>query len=116
MLAVGGRVLPHFEDSYVCMSTGFGGGVGGSHEELCGAFSAGVMIIGGLTGRSKVEEDSERCYALVSEYRRRFHARWKTLTCNPIRDWAKGPQGPAGGCAYVVAQSALVLLDLLESV
>ena len=113
MLAVGEQMLPEMPPLCVRMTTGFGGGVGGSREELCGAFSAGVMIIGGLYGRTTLQEDTTHCYDLVKEWRRRFFGRWQTMICNPIRDWAKGPHGPAGGCAYTVAESARLLLDLL---
>jgi len=114
MLAVGERLLSEMTPLCVRMTTGFGGGVGGSREELCGAFSAGAMIIGGLYGRTQAHEDSQKAYDLVKELRRRFQARWQTLTCAPIRDWAKGPAGPAGGCAFVVAESARLLLALLD--
>jgi len=114
MLAVGGHLLAPLDPMAVRMTTGFGGGVGGAREELCGAFSAGVMILGGLYGRADTEADSRKAYDMVKEWRQRFARRWQTMTCKPIRDWAKGPQGPAGGCAVVVADSARVFLDLLS--
>jgi len=112
MFAVGEQIFPEFHSRYVCMTTPFGGGIGGTHEELCGAFTAGLMLIGGLRGRSSLEEDDAPAYALAKEYRRRFAERWGTLTCNPIRDWAKGPAGP-GGCGPVVAEAARIVFDLL---
>jgi hypothetical protein len=97
------------------MTTPLGGGVGGTHEELCGVFTAGLLIIGALHGRSSVQEnDSSQAYALAKEYRARFSDRWGTLTCDPIREWAKGPAGP-GSCAFVAQETALILLDLLEA-
>jgi C_GCAxxG_C_C family probable redox protein len=113
MLAVGEHLLSEFQARYVCMATPFGGGVGGTHEELCGAFTSGLMVIGARRGRAVVQEDDRAAYALAVEYRRWFAERWGTLTCGPIRDWAKGATGP-GGCGPVVAEAARILLDLLQ--
>ena len=33
-------------------TSGFGGGIGGSNEELCGAFTGGVVALGYLLGRT----------------------------------------------------------------
>jgi len=114
VLAVGGPLLSPLDPMCVRMSTGFGGGVGGSRDELCGAFSAGVMILGGLYGRTTAQEDSEKVYAVVKEWRRRFLERWQTATCRPIRDWAKGPAGPTAGCGFVVADSARLFFAMLD--
>jgi len=51
MLAVGGHVLGNLDPRFVRMATGFAGGVGESKQEMCGALSAGVMLIGALYGR-----------------------------------------------------------------
>ncbi len=51
MIAVGEHILGPLEDREIRMTTAFAGGVGGTTLENCGAFSAGVMIIGGLYGR-----------------------------------------------------------------
>ena len=37
------------EKQAMAMAGGFGGGVGGSHAELCGAVSGGVLVLGLLT-------------------------------------------------------------------
>ena len=47
MLAVGGHVLGDLEPQCVRMATGFGGGVGGTHQEMCGALSGGVLAEAG---------------------------------------------------------------------
>ncbi len=54
------------------MATGLAGGVGGTHQELCGALSAGVLLIGALYGRLTPDEDDGPCYDLASRYRERF--------------------------------------------
>jgi C_GCAxxG_C_C family probable redox protein len=114
MLAVGGHLIEDMHPRCVCMSTPFGGGIGGSHEELCGAFTAGLMIIGALHGRSDLAGDDTAAYSLAKEFRLRFRDEWGTLICDSIRDWAKGPLGP-GGCAGVVSRSAELLMELLQT-
>jgi C_GCAxxG_C_C family probable redox protein len=113
MLAVGGHLIPDLEPRAVCMSTPFGGGIASTRQELCGAFSAGVMVIGALHGRSDLSASDARAYALAKEFRQSFLDRWETVICDPIRDWARSPAGP-GTCAAVVSEAALLLLDLLE--
>ena len=42
----------------VCMMSGFGGGVGGTRDNLCGAITGGVAAIGLLHGRPNPPEGS----------------------------------------------------------
>ena len=67
-----------------CMafSGGFGGGVGGSHDELCGAISGGVMALSllhpHLDGTNK---DTKRdLYKITKEFRRRYQETFNGLT------------------------------------
>lgn len=53
---------------------GFGGGIGGSHEELCGAVSGGVLVLS-LANPHQDGADTEAkkaVYAKTKEFRRRF--------------------------------------------
>ena len=112
MLAVGGRVLGHLDPRIVRMTTGFAGGVGGSKQEMCGALSAGVMIIGALHGRSSPEEDSEPARQLATRYRERFAAELGTTRCGPLYEQVHAPGG-SGSCSVVVERAARILLELL---
>ncbi len=53
---------------------GFGGGVGGSHEELCGAVSGGVLILSLCFphAQGSDQEAKRNIYRIVREFRRRF--------------------------------------------
>jgi len=112
MLAVGEYMFEDFNDRFVCISTGFGGGVAGTREELCGALSAGVMVIGGVHGRSAPGEDQSRAYEIAKDFRQKFISRWGASACRPIRDWAQSPEGP-GNCRCVVEESTRLLVDVL---
>ena len=53
MLAVGEHWLGQVDDRVRRMVTGLGGGVGGTQQEMCGALSGGVLLIGALYGRTR---------------------------------------------------------------
>lgn len=113
MLAVGGQVLNELHPQWVGMTTGFAGGVGGTHQELCGALSGGIMVIGGLHGRCSLEEGDRRCLELARSYRERFLTELGQTCCGPLREWVHGPDGP-GSCSVVAERAARILLDLLS--
>ncbi len=112
MLAVGGRVLGNLDPRTVRMTTGFAGGVGGSKQEMCGALSAGVMLIGALYGRNSLEEEDGPARQLATRYRERFAADLGTTHCSPLYEWVHAPDGP-GSCSVVVERAARILLGLL---
>ena len=66
MLAVGENYLGELNDKEIQMTSGFAGGIGGSYFNNCGAFSAGVMIIGALYGRRSTDQDDQVCRDLAS--------------------------------------------------
>ena len=41
--------------------------VGGTHEELCGAFTGGLMVIGVLHGRISAKENDDYCQQLADK-------------------------------------------------
>jgi C_GCAxxG_C_C family probable redox protein len=112
MLAVGGHVLGNLDPRIVRMATGFAGGVGGSKQEMCGALSAGVMIIGALYGRSSLEEDDLLAQRLTTCYQERFAAELGTTRCGPLYEQVHAPGG-LGSCSVVVERATRILLGLL---
>ena len=65
---------------------GFGGGVGGSHEELCGAVSGGLLVLGLLYPHTKGtnREGKRAIHQMAKEFRERFgrafgHTRYSNL-------------------------------------
>jgi C_GCAxxG_C_C family probable redox protein len=113
MLAVGGHLWDDLDDRSVRMTTGFAGGVGGSHRELCGALSGGVMVIGGLHGRSSVDGDDSQALGMTSCYQKRFLAEFGEARCDRLRERVQAPGG-VGSCAVVVERAARMLLELVD--
>ena len=113
MIAVGEHLLGSVHDREIMMSTWFAGGIGSTYEDNCGVFSAGVMLIGSMYGRTTAEQDDEDCQALVAEYRTRFKARFETLTCSELReeDYGSGRKEP---CSTLVERASQILLDVIH--
>jgi C_GCAxxG_C_C family probable redox protein len=95
------------------MTLGLGGGVGGSHEELCGALSGGVLMIGALYGRTSVDEDDDECYRRVCLYRDRFLEHFGTTRCFDLRESGFGSEG-LWPCAALVEQATRILWQVLS--
>ena len=115
LLAVGEHVLKDLDPQCARMATGLAGGVGETQQEMCGALSGGVLVIGGLLGRVALNEDDQPALALVARYRERFLARFGHTQCAPLREAVHSPGG-LGSCAVLVEQAAMILLELLAEV
>jgi C_GCAxxG_C_C family probable redox protein len=113
MLAVGEHYLGELSDREFRMSSAFAGGIGGSYLNNCGAFSAGIMIIGVLYGRSKDKEDDEVCQSLAAKYHEKFKESFETVNCGQLREEKYG-SGGAEPCSVLVERAAQILIDLLD--
>ena len=65
---------------------GFGGGVGGSHAELCGAVSGGVLVLSLLHPHTDGADRAGKAavYALTKEFRRRFEEVFGLTRCGGL--------------------------------
>lgn len=115
LLVVGEHVLGGLEPQCARMATGFAGGVGDTQQEMCGALSSGVMVIGGLFGRESLAEDDRPALDLATRYRRRFLEKLGAVQCASLREMVHAPGG-LGSCAVLVERAAMILLDLLGQV
>ena len=74
------------EREALAVSVGFGGGMGGSHQEVCGAISGGVMALSILYPH--VEENDaatkRRIYSITQEFRTRFRERFGQTVCGDL--------------------------------
>jgi C_GCAxxG_C_C family probable redox protein len=93
-------------------ASGFGGGIGGSVEELCGAFTGGVIALGCLLGREDPGEDMKDCGTLIKKFKGRFRDTFGALNCPVILE-NFGQDGNQGGCLKLTAQATVILAGLL---
>ena len=105
--------MNHWHPQHVRMATAFGGGVGGTHDELCGALSGGILVIGGLHGRVTSQEDDDLAYELAKRYRSRFLEAFGDTKCAPLRAGVKAPGG-LDSCAQLVERATSILLAILD--
>jgi len=109
---VGEYLLGHVDDRVRRMATGLAGGVGGTHEELCGALSSGAMLIGALYGRTRPDQDNELCYELATRYRDLFIQALGTTRCCELRAQGYGSDGTIP-CSVLVEKAANIFLGIL---
>ena len=113
MLAVGEYLLGQVDDQFLRIATGLGGGLGGTHQELCGALTGGVLLIGALYGRTKPDEDNSLCKELTTLYRERFAQELGSTNCGVLRESGYGSEGSTP-CSVLVERAVHVLLDTLN--
>jgi len=112
VLAVGGRLWGQVDEQVCRMASGLSGGVGGTHEELCGALSGGALIIGAIHGRTRPDEDDSLCKSLVASYRERFAQEFGSTCCQALRESGYGSDGTTP-CSVLVEQATRILLETL---
>jgi C_GCAxxG_C_C family probable redox protein len=113
VLAVGEQLLPRWSIDYVRVGTGFAGGVGESQQEMCGALSGGLILIGALYGRTGLSESDQPAVRLASQYRRRFLEQFGHTQCGRLREEVVYRPGGVGSCGKLVERAAAILLELL---
>jgi C_GCAxxG_C_C family probable redox protein len=112
-IAVSEHVLGSASDELRRIATPFGGGVGGTQQELCGALSGGVLLIGLLHGRTQSDQDNMVSRQLAALYRERFERTFGATCCQDLLNSGYGTGGIS--CRDLTAQAALVLLETLEA-
>jgi len=111
LLAVGEHVLDEFPTVCKRMGAGFYGGLGGTHQELCGALSGGVLVIGAWLGRSELGGDDRSAMNMAALFRARFLGKFGETQCALLRDLVHASDD-LGCCAALVGESTRLLLTL----
>ena len=111
MLAVGEQLWDEVPEILRRVACPFGGGVGGTHEDLCGVFSGAVILAGARYGRATPGEDDKPLYAAIAELRERFEALFGHVRCDDIR--LAQPDVPKR-CRPVVVEGARLVMAWFE--
>lgn len=93
------------------VASGFGGGVGRSKRELCGALAGGLMAIGLAFGRDSGGQSCEEAYDLAATFRERFLARHGACACHELLE-RFGPQRHWECCRRLTGETAGMLFEL----
>lgn len=104
---------------------GFGGGVGGSHAELCGAVSGGVLVLSLLHPHTDGADRAGKAavYALTKEFRRRFEEVFGLTRCGELlkarpgvtdKNPAAQRLGVTAHCDNMIVTAVEILEQMLE--
>jgi len=96
------------------IATGFGGGIGGSHLETCGALNGGIIALGWLLGRTKPAADRTEVYELAAQYREKFVEQFGSSQCQALLN-GFGKQENMMKCKKLTAEAAGILYDLITA-
>jgi len=114
LIATGEHYFPEDLPGLIRIAAPFSGGVGGTQEELCGAFSGGLMVIGALYGRETAHENDDYCLELTNLFRERFLDHFGSLQCKNLREeWVGKPGQP--DCAELTARVVGLLIEMIDS-
>jgi C_GCAxxG_C_C family probable redox protein len=84
-LAIQGIVETDIPSHAVSMLTGFGGGIGGSHQSVCGAVTGSIAALNLVWGRRKpAQESSKPAYTIAREFLSEFQSRFGTELCGGL--------------------------------
>lgn len=112
-LAVMEGFNPDPADGFTRAATAFGGGVGRTHQELCGALAGGLIALGWLRGRTEMGANWDKTAELAAELRRRFEVEFGSTNCQAILD-GFGEQKEEMKCKRLSGRTAGILGELLR--
>lgn len=112
LLSAGEHLLGSVSPSMIKMASVFGGGLAGTHQEMCGALAGAAMVVGALYGRRSPEYDETKAREVVGRLRERFAIEFGTTQCAPIRARYEKPD-TQGFCAPVAERTVLILFQVL---
>ena len=107
------------------MAGGLGGGLGGSHQEVCGAISGGVMVLSLLHPHTDGADRAGkvRTYAITKEFRRRYEAVFGLTRCGDLlrarpgvteKNPASARLGVTAHCDNMVVTATEIVEQMLE--
>ncbi|MDD3346491.1 C-GCAxxG-C-C family protein [Oscillibacter sp.] len=124
VLAAFGDLTGVPEETALSIAGGLGGGVGGTQEELCGALSGALLVLGMLvphTGENDLAA-KRRVYDKAAELRRRFVSRFGCTRCGALlatepsvadREMAQA-LGSRRICAVFIVEAVRILEEFLS--
>lgn len=94
-------------------ASAFCGGIGGSHEDLCGAFTGGVMAIGWIFGRTAPGQDNQVACDLSNDFRDAFKKQFSSTHCSELLN-VLGEQVNGIKCKQMTARASGLLYELIR--
>jgi C_GCAxxG_C_C family probable redox protein len=113
LISVGTYLFEGVEDGLRRLTTGLAGGVGGTHEEMCGALVGGILIIGAMYGRARPTEDDQPAYRLSVHYRNKFIEQMGGAKCHQLREMGYGSGGHTP-CGVLVGRAIPIFFEAVR--
>lgn len=107
--------IDEIKDEHICLATPFGGGVGKSFDEMCGALSGGLLVIGSILGRTEPDQNWDLPAAIANKLRESFLQHSTTTHCGVLREQF-GEEEQIDKCRIVVLETTIDLLNLLQEI
>jgi C_GCAxxG_C_C family probable redox protein len=100
------------DSGFIRMASGFGGGIAGTTEDLCGAFTGGVLAIGYFFGRDNPGEVLSQGGTMIKELKQKFMDEFNHLKCAALTE-SFGDDGQMG-CVRVTAETTVMVAKMVE--
>ena len=114
--ALSKTIIDHFaekpENYPVNVASGFCGGIGRTHADLCGALAGAILAIGYLYGRTEGGKDLSHACMITSEFRGRFIEAFGSTNCAIILE-SLGEQEKYIKCKQLTGKATGMLFDIL---
>jgi C_GCAxxG_C_C family probable redox protein len=102
---------PHPEA--IKIASGFGGGIAGSTQHLCGALTGGIIALSSLFGRQDPTEGLKNFATATNEFKKRFLDAFGALDCHAILAKSDPAIDPYR-CVKLTAQASVILSGLID--
>lgn len=114
MIMSGRYFLPDINFGYSRLVTGFGGGIGRSREDTCGALTGCVVVLSMLIGRDDASCLVDPIHEKVSAFRKMYLERFGNTICGKLREGLYGDEARKM-CHEMTAETITMLFDYLDS-
>jgi C_GCAxxG_C_C family probable redox protein len=114
--AISKTLIDHFAEDPagypVKAASGFCGGVGRTHEDVCGALAGGIIAVGYLMGRMEKGGDIGEACRVITEFRDAFIEAFGSTNCEQILI-RFGQQENKFQCKQLTGRATGMLADIL---
>lgn len=114
--AISKTIINHFAENPegypIKVASGFCGGLGRSHEDICGALTGGIIAVGYLYGRTEQGKDLSEASRIITDFRKAFAEAFGSTNCAAILD-ILGEQEKYIKCKQLTGKATGLLVDIL---
>jgi len=104
---------PKISPEMLRLATPFAGGIGGTNENICGALTGAIMVIGALYGRQDGTSDDAICQQFAAQFHCLFKEEFGYTCCKDIKECWRGNPGQEN-CNILVCKICQLLFRMLE--